>query len=175
MANDSFDKISEKLNTTYDEEIEKVEHEVEKFEEKKKELVEKSSAENLGFEDKEYLQKETKDLIDNGKKVLETLQNEIKIGSPPRMFEVYAFLMNGIISGLKELRGLNKSIAELNIIENQPEPEDKRNVNIILSGKELLDMINSAKDNSEINRIDADFKVEDQIKKDEEDRRDGKI
>ncbi len=158
--NQVFDNLAKSFDSSYKEEnIDKLSTEIQVFEDKKKQLVD--SSKKIEFGDKNFLKEEVKDVIGIGKAVLDKLSNELKIGSPPRMYEVCAKMLESVISGLKELRELNKTIYEIEAAPTDGE-KGKPNVNITFTGtgKDLLDMISSAKDKNELDRVDADFKVE---------------
>jgi len=117
---------------------------------------------------------ELKTTINDMKAVLATLQEDIKIGSQPRMFEVYATLSKSVLDGIKELRDLNMDIENLKIKKEamslkqqiaRKSPDNggntTNNVNLMLSGKDLFSMLNKAKLDSELNEIDAEFDVGD--------------
>ena len=112
----------------------------------------------LTFEDKEYLQKEIKGLIKGGKTVLEILEKDLKIGTKSGMFEAYAKLLDSVTTSLKELRILNKMILDVEFLTNaDTDSKGSTTLQIQMTGRELIDMINSAKENSQINALSADF------------------
>jgi len=125
------------------------------------------------IQDKEFMELELKTSINDMKNVLATLQEDIKIGSQPRMFEVYATLSKTVLDGIKELRDLNMDIENLKIKQeamglkkqiasnSQHGPATTNNLNVMLSGKDLFSMLNKAKVDSELNEIDAEFDVGD--------------
>lgn len=125
------------------------------------------------IQDKEFMELELKTSINDMKNVLATLQEDIKIGSQPRMFEVYATLSKTVLDGIKELRDLNMDIENLKIKQeamglkkqiasnSQTSPATTNNLNVMLSGKDLFNMLNKAKVDSELNEIDAEFDVGD--------------
>ena len=169
-----FDKIAKNLNTSFKEEkpakgkeIVEISTDIKEFEEKKNELI-KSAKQNT-IEDKSYLQTEIKDVVGCGKNVLDKLQEEIKVGSSPRIYEVYATLMNSVICGLKELRELNKTVYDIETIRNDLDEGGPKttNVNIVMDAKELLQHITDATKNNELNAVEADFSVQGEESEDE--------
>jgi len=120
------------------------------------------------IKDSNFLEKEIKGLILSSKRVLETLEKDIKIGAPPRMYEVYATMVNAITGQYKELRSLNESIAKF-VLENKKQNLDevKEDHKMVLSSNDALDMYMKAKENSQLNAVDADFDLvdEDEIKR----------
>lgn len=155
--NESFDKLDDEFNVpaTPSEEITLVKQQT-------KELVERSTKIKT-LEDKVYLQEETKNLIENSKRVLDVMQKDIKIGTPPRNAEVYAKLLSSTIECIRELRELNKMVADMEMLQDT-EPKDNQgkpqtNLNIRMTGKELLELMKNAKNNSQLNAINTDFTV----------------
>jgi len=161
----TFDKLNDKFNTSFttsSSEIDKIEEEIQEIEDKKNELIVRSNKTDLVIKDQDYLEEEIKELIDNSKTVLQKLQNDIKIGSPARMYEVYAELLNSVLNQYKELRELNKMIESMKIMSGagfRPSVEEKDN-KISLTSDQLIDVVNKAKKNSQLNAIDASFEIE---------------
>ena len=112
--------------------------------------------------DSNFLEKEIKSLILSSKSVLQTLENDIKIGSAPRMYEVYATLLNAITSQYKELRNLNESVAKF-VLENKKHnlEETKEDHRIGLSSNDALNMYIKAKESSQMSNIDTEFDIVD--------------
>jgi len=159
--NDTFDKLSNEFNTPA---IQEPEKQIQVFEQQKKDLVEKTTQIRT-LEDKTFLQTEIKSLIENSKKVLETVQKDIKIGTAPRTIEVYAKLLSSVIEGIKELRELNQAIANMTMFRD-PEEIPKASVNIKMTAKELMQMMKDAKETSQIKAVEAKFSVEGEPKDD---------
>ncbi len=114
------------------------------------------------IKDSNFLEKEIKSLILSSKTVLETLQRDIKVGAAPRMYEVYATLLNAITSQYKELRNLNESIAKF-VIENKKQnlEEVKEDHKMVLSSTDALSLYMDAKEASQMDTIDAEFDIVD--------------
>jgi len=111
--------------------------------------------------DVEFLSTEIKSLIVSSKGVLRILERELVLGSTPSMYEVYTKLLNTILAQYKELRQLNEAVAKL-ILENKKHnlEETKEDHKMILSGNELLDMINDVSNNNSLDSIDTEFELE---------------
>ena len=120
------------------------------------------------IKDSNFLEKEIKGLILSSKNVLETLEKDIKIGAAPRMYEVYATLLNAITGQYKELRNLNESIAKF-VIENKKQNLDevKEDHKMMMNSNDALDLYMAAKEASQMDSIEADFDIvdEDEIKR----------
>lgn len=138
-----------------------IQNEVHEIEVKKENL--ENTLMTARIKDAGFLEKEIKSLILSSKRVLETLEKDIKVGAPPRMYEVYATLLNAITGQYKELRSLNESIAKF-VIENKKQNLDERKEDnkMILSSTDALSMYMDAKKNSQMDAVDADFDVMDE-------------
>lgn len=155
--NESFDKLDNEFNvpTTPSEEITLVKQQT-------KELVEKSSRVRT-LEDKVYLQEETKNLIENSKRVLDVMQKDIKIGTPPRNAEVYAKLLSSTIECIRELRELNKTVADMEMFDdssNDNTSKPQASINIKMTAKELMTMMKEARETSQLKAVSTEFSVE---------------
>jgi hypothetical protein len=146
--------------------MESVQQEVDTINTKKEEI--ENALTTARIKDSNFLEKEIKGLILSSKRVLETLEKDIKIGAPPRMYEVYATMLNAITGQYKELRNLNESIAKF-IIENKKQnlEEVKEDHKLILNSNDALDMYMKAKEDSQMDGIEAEFNVidDDEIKR----------
>lgn len=162
---DSFDKISESFDTSFvtsgEDQLKGLENDLAQFEAKKQEIKNfVESKKDLTLEDKGFLQLEHKILYQNGRLVLDKLQTEIKQGSSPRMYEVYSALLSTLMSGLRELRELNKIILEVERYNNAVDTSSGKGntVNVYVNSKEMLDMIKKAKKENSLDSVDGSFK-----------------
>lgn len=164
-TNESFEKIANKLGTEYVETavVSAIENEIEEVKEKKNELV-KFSKNDITLEDKEYLNTEIKSLVKISKGVLEKLNKDIKIGTPPRVAEVFATLANSIVAQLKELRELNKMVMDTEILNVPVDPKPNASFNVKMTGSEMLELFEKMQKDSKLQKIDAEFKIEDEKK-----------
>lgn len=129
--------------------------------EQKKELL-SDHINNAQIKDSLFLENEIKALILSSKSVLNTLEKDIKIGSQPRMYEVYATLLNSIIGQYKELRQLNEAVAKLLIESKKVNIDEKaENRKSIMTSKEALDMVMNARLHSNMNAISTQFEIMD--------------
>lgn len=169
--NTGFEGLDDALETTYDPDktLEDANNSIQKYETAKVAVISETT-----LADKEFMELELKSSIHTMKTVLSVLQEDIKIGSQPRMFEVYATLSKSVLDGIKELRDLNMDIENLKIKQEairikrmlaEPKANGSNGGNqtnvMILGGNDLFNMINSAKQNSQLNEIDAEFDVGD--------------
>ena len=158
-----FEGIDKAMNTNFDSALDDVEKSLDNFNSKKTALVEKSKNGTYTLEDEDYLRFELKTLIQGSRMIMDKLERDIKIGSQPRVFEVYSALLKTTIDGLKELRELNKTVTDLEIESNKPKTANDLHTinnttnNVILTGKDLLSMIKGAKEMNQLNSVEAVF------------------
>ena len=162
---DAFSGVNELFGTAYDEET--AEKEVVEIKKEITDITEKKNAikHNLvTMQDTPYIRQEIMGLVQSSTMIVGKLETDLKVGSPARMYEVYATLLNSVTNALKELRQLNLDVANLEVeqtkkmtIEDVKGPDDK----ISLSAGDLLKMVKAAGEESQIAQIDADFKIED--------------
>ena len=112
------------------------------------------------LEDQIFMKETLTNMINNGQKVLEVLQRDIKIGSQPRQIEVYFNGMGKVADTIKSLMELQKTVVELKIKTKETNKKGNVTVNQFLTSKDLLKMVKNAEDNNETNRIEADFTIE---------------
>lgn len=159
-----FEGLDKSLNTNFDSALDDVEKSLDTFNSKKELMVEKSKSGTYTLEDEEYLRFELKTLIQGSRVIMDKLERDIKIGSQPRVYEVYSALLKTTIDGLKELRELNKTVTDLEIESDKPkitkdgaQTINNTTNNVILTGKDLLSMIKSAQQVNQLNAIEARF------------------
>jgi len=100
-------------------------------------------------------------LIKTSQNVLETAATDIKIGASPRAIESYARLSDSITNQFHELVELNKTLLQLyNMSHIEDNLKETNNSVIPMTMTQIVDMISSAQKSSELNRIDAEFKIE---------------
>jgi hypothetical protein len=114
------------------------------------------------IQDAEFLEREMKSVMLSSRRVLETVEKNIKIGASPRDVEVYSGLITAITGQFKELRNLNESMAKF-VLENKKQnlEEVKEDHKMMLSSNDALDMYMNARTNSQMSSIDADFDIVD--------------
>lgn len=165
--NEAFDGLNKKFNTNFESEkegeeliesAEELQKNLEDFQKKKNQLT--GPSDDLILSDQEYLRNELKALISNTKVIMRKLENDIKIGTHPRAHEVYAKMVNSVNETLKELKDLNSTIAELKIKNVKMENNSKNKIS--LTSNQLLDMLDKAKESSQMKEIDADFTITDE-------------
>jgi len=145
----------------FDQKIEEVEQDMSLIETKKNELVAKAQTTAV-FQDQEFIQTELRTLIMSARTVFHKVEQDIKIGADNRKIEVYAKLLESIGKQYTSLIELNKSIFDAQVQMGQVDIENIGNNKISLTSLQLLDMINTAKDESQMNKIEAKFEIEDE-------------
>ena len=121
---DPFEELCETFDIDGEESPEIIEA---KVEEKKEELHNRltevseatSSKQKYDLQDKELIRLELQTLIEENKMVLQALGDQCKAGAAPRLFEVYANLSNSVRDSLRELRDINKTITDYQVIEDR--------------------------------------------------------
>jgi len=159
-----LDNLNKKLNINFQEEAENVKNEISKVEEKKNEIakkVENTQLAPITFEDKEYLLLEIRKLIASTGRILEKLEQDIKIGSPPRMYEVYSALTNAKVNQLRELRELNKMIMDMQFFADPQGKNDSKSEKdeVTMKTSDLLKFVKEAQKQNQLNSVDAEFQV----------------
>jgi hypothetical protein len=163
-SNPSFDKISDVLGSSFV--GEEIVEDVKEILEEKKDLVESGG---LTLDDAEFMKDKIQNSIKNLEDVLEILKKDLKIGTAPRYYEVYATMENAKMNSIKELREMNKIILDLKFKLEKGKIAGPKNltVNYNLTSKDVSKMIEDAKKNNSLKKIKADFKIEDEEKKNE--------
>ena len=137
-----------------------IENKINEIEERKNELVNKKNIPLKLLQDQSFLQEELRSLILNARTVMHKLENDIKVGTPARMYEVYAKLLDAIGNQYRVLLDLNKAIFEAKKDDNKININNIGSNKISLTSEQLLDMVDKAKERSEMNKIEVDFKIE---------------
>jgi len=113
------------------------------------------------FQDEDYIRRELKTLIMSARTVMDKVEMDIKIGVDSKKIEVYSKLIDSIGKQYVSLMELNKSIFESQVKMGALDINNIGSNKISLTSDQLLDMINKASDISQMNSIDATFKIED--------------
>jgi uncharacterized UBP type Zn finger protein len=155
-----LNKMSEVFGTTFSgDNIEEIKHEIEVIDEKKN-IIANKDIKSITLEDQQFLQDELKTLIMVSRTVLGRLEADIKIGTAARVYEVYARLLDAVTNQYRELRELNKTIVDIQIDQGKLNNSNNIGNKISLTADQLLNMVDKARARSDINKIDAVFKVE---------------
>lgn len=164
---DSFKNLSDALDMDADG-AKDIEEKLEIIESAKNEVVEKVTEvtdDGVELEDKTYMVDTLKLMIESGKKVLQTLEKDIKIGTPPRQAEVYFNGLGKIADTVKNLMEINKTVKELKIKDKSAENSGTKNltVNQYYTSNDLLDMVIKAEEDNNMKEIKAEFKIGDEV------------
>lgn len=158
---EAFEGLDDALGTSYEEpkQIVKVEKKPPPA------VIEKKESNLVSIDDEEYIAEGMKNLIESTNNVVNKLDKSLKIGTDHRKFEVYSELVNSVTGQYKELRHLRESAAKL----KHDQTKKVRTMNdigknevVMLSPEALSSMIENASKNSELNRIEAKFTIEDE-------------
>jgi len=154
----SLDKMSEALNTTFSPAT--IKQEITTIKQETKELA------NIPKKDiipnKALIESEFKDIITKASSVLNTISQDIKIGSTASMHMAFAELIKANVNTLKTLFDINKSIYEMELMQNNTDPDketDPKKMTLSLTPADLKNMVDLAQKESELNKVDADFKI----------------
>jgi hypothetical protein len=171
LVEKSFAGLTSAFNTTFEMEEKDVkslfnqtEKSVELLEEKKNELF--NNKKELSLKDESFLEEELKTLIINTRTMLTKLETEIKIGSKSGYWDSYARLAMTVTNQLKELRELNVAVVETEISKRNSGNiiNSNKRATIMLDANSLMEYIMNVKNNSEINKIDATFTIDEEDK-----------
>ena len=145
-----------------------LENHISEIETRKNALIQKQSTTPKIFEDQQFLREELRELIQSAIVIKNKLAADLKIGSAPRAYEVYAKLLDSIGNQYRALLDLNRAIfnAQLEAKKISNEKEEKKDT-ISMTSSQLLRMIKEAEEQSELKEIDAEFEVRDSIEKDD--------
>jgi len=149
------------MDEQFDKAVEEVSKDIKVIDSQKKVLETKANNIEL-FEDKNFIQTELKSLIMSARTVMYKVEQDIKIGCSDRRVEVYAKLVETIGKQYQSLMELNKNIFEAGLQVGEMGIGDIGNNKISLTSDQLLDMINKASANSQMNEIEATFEVHDE-------------
>lgn len=170
MSESPYDPLNDALNIDYDPDkiVEKAETDI-----KSLSTASKKIEGAVTLEDKEYMELEIKTLIQSAKFVMDKLEEDVKIGAKPRVYEVYATLTKAVLDSIKELRELNLSIENLKLskeklaLKKEIGSTGSPSVNLQLSGKDMFKMLAAAQEQAEKSRSevpDAEYDVLDEDK-----------
>lgn len=117
-------KSFDKLNDTFD-----VDNDIEDIDEFKTNNGEKPKKQNktqkYTLDDLEYLKTELQDRIENNRIVANELAQTLKVGAPPRLYEVYAKLSSTISDDIMHLADISRQITDYQIVESKEEMRRK--------------------------------------------------
>ncbi len=125
--------------------------------------------------DETYIREKMMNLIETSTRVLHKLEDEIKIGSGDRTFEVFSELADSVNKQLATLTDMNAAVEKAKVERRKLKIKEQKGVGqggtspnglVSMTATQIAEMIRSASDNSQLKRIDAEFKIEN-IDKDE--------
>lgn len=127
----SFDTLNDTFN---------IDNDIEDMEEKEEKVVPKKSTKTQKYtlDDLEYLKTELQDRIENNRIVANELAQTLKVGAPPRLYEVYAKLSSTISDDIMHLADISRQITDYQIVESK---EDMRRQEIELKQQNALKRI----------------------------------
>lgn len=164
------ESIAEKVNSifNFDQDktldTKKVVSNVLSFEDKTKQLISIPKTEIKTIEDKDYLVLVLKHMIEVGAKALEKIEQNIKIGSRVGEGEDFAAVLKSLTECVSKLVDLQLKLFDIDNIMSPPPVQPTLVQNNMFMGPnssaDLLDMIDKIKETSELNGIEAKFKLD---------------
>ena len=114
----SFDTLNDTFN---------IDNDIEDIEEHEEKVVPKKSTKTQKYtlDDLEYLKTELQDRIENNRIVANELAQTLKVGAPPRLYEVYAKLSSTISDDIMHLADISRQITDYQIVESKEEMRRK--------------------------------------------------
>ena len=160
----SLEKMSQALDTTYS--PENVKKDIKEFNKEKKDLIKK--IDDIEFQDKEYVVKKFKNVIEKATGAINILSQDIKIGSNNGSYMAMAELIKASTITLKELFTINKTLYETELmkrdVETMEENQNNQDKSYNLTSTDLKNMIKNVQEEIDINRIDVKYTIEDDEK-----------
>jgi|TARA_Y100000310_G_C20704329_1_gene833643 hypothetical protein len=159
----TFQGLSDAFDTEYEDDVEEKQVTVpdNKPAPAKKEDTPPATNGGVELQQVDFITDMIKDQLDSTQTIVERLDSDIKIGSKASMYEVYAQLQNSMTAKLTEMRKLHESAAKIQVDQNKKNlTEIGSSDKIQLTSEQLIDMVNAASEKSEINKIEADFKID---------------
>lgn len=127
--------------------------------------------------DESYIRFKMMELIESSTRVLEKLEDEIKVGTGDRTFEVYSELADSVNKQLVALTDMNSAVEKAKLERKKLLLKEKaitvgsfkENTKIAMTASQINALIRDATEASELKEIDAHFKVESYKDKDAND------
>ena len=113
----SFDKLNDTFNV--DNDIEDIDEGVEKITLEDTKTKSKKKSQKYTLEDLEFLKTELQDRIENNRIVANELAQTLKVGAPPRLYEVYAKLSSTISDDIMHLADISRQITDYQVVESK--------------------------------------------------------
>jgi hypothetical protein len=163
----SFEGLTSAFGTPFEMEekdvvtlVKETEKQVQLIEDKKNELV--TGKIELVLKDQSFLEEELRTLIVSSGMMLAKLESEIKIGSKSSYYDSYAKLATARTGILKELRELNISVIQTELEKRRTgnDINTGKRATIVMDANTLLEFVNNARLNSQVNKIDASFTID---------------
>lgn len=161
---DAFDVPSVMDNDP--QEIPKQELEVKKI--NTSELVPVSNS-SKQLNDEAYIRTRMMELIESTTRVMSKLEDEIKIGTGDRTFEVYSELADSVNKQLMALTDMNATVEKVKLEKRKIKLKQKKEMNVsdvkgkvMLTATQVADMIKRAGEESNLKKIDAKFTITDE-------------
>jgi 23S rRNA A2030 N6-methylase RlmJ len=163
----SMEKISEVLNTTFEQDMEIAEKQRKIIDAKKQIVAKKEETGLIVLDDQEEIKNGLRAVIANLEEVMQKLQDDIKIGSKVFSHQVYSQCAKELRECYKEMAEIDRSIFDCRLKLQQELSKNNKgsskksddSQSISMTAGQLADMLENARKNSSMNSIDATFKV----------------
>jgi len=160
----SMEKISEVLNTTFEQDMAVANKQLEIIAAKKSIVAKKEAEGSIILDDQEEIKNGLRSVISNLEQVMQKLQDDIKIGSKTFSHQVYSQCASVLVESYRELAEINKNIFDcrfkVQTMKDKATPNAKSNDDsLTLTHEQVISMIDKARQSSSVNAIDATFKV----------------
>lgn len=133
------------------------------WENKSKELLTVPTSEIKTIQDKEFMDCAFKSLVKIGLRALEKMESDLKIGSPAKDKEALAMMQEAVSVSLEKMYQYLFKLQEIEMFQtnaNVPQVQNNAFINIEASSSDMMDLVEKAKENSEIRKVEAKFKVD---------------
>lgn len=135
------------------------------------ELVVSSEKSNIKtIEDKEYITSTLKNMINLGMAVLNTLNNDLKLGSPGHVGENFSLVYKSLTESVQRLMELNLKLYDITTLQDHSAPKEPNKVennqtNIFVgNGRDINEylkkVLSKQKEDSELRSIDLSKELE---------------
>lgn len=153
--------LGKRIEDAFEYAPEDVQTQLKEFNDIKTDLLSIKKEDVRTIEDKEFIEDLLKRQMKLGMDTLEKFAQNIKIGSPATYGESFAHLNTSVSNSIKEFINFKKLIHEIEVINNPAMLSAPITTNVnIWDGKEMMKYLKKAKEESQLNGIEAKFRTE---------------
>ena len=162
----SMEKISDVLNTTFEQDMAVANKQLEIIAAKKTIVAKKEAEGAIVLDDQEEIKNGLRSVISNLEQVMQKLQDDIKIVSKVFSHQVYSQCAEVLMNSYAQLAEINKTIFDCRLKAQAMQDKANKgtgagdsNESLTLTHEQMLSMIDKARKSSSMNAVDANFKV----------------